>query len=51
METKTSTIAIERSATAGEITSRARVGRKQLALAGLAVAIALGGIRSGAGAR
>ncbi len=47
METKTSTIAIERSATAGEITSRARVGRKQLALAGLAVAIALGGIGYG----
>src|SRR5258707_3606814 len=47
METKTSTIAIERSATGGEITSRARVGRKQLALAGLAVAIALGGIGYG----
>ncbi len=42
-----STIAIERSATAGEITSRARVGRKQLALAGLAVAITLGGIGYG----
>src|SRR6266850_5934587 len=47
METKISTIAIERSATAAEITSRARVGRKQLALAGLAVAITLGGIGYG----
>jgi membrane fusion protein (multidrug efflux system) len=47
METKMSTIAIERSAPAGEITSRARVGRKQLALAGLAVAITLGGIGYG----
>jgi len=47
METKMSTIAIERSATAAEITSRARVGRKQLALAGLAVAITLGGIGYG----
>src|SRR5260370_696096 len=47
METKMSTIAIERSATAGEITSRARVGRKELALAGLAVAITLGGIGYG----
>src|SRR5258707_10399307 len=47
METKMSTIAIERSQTAGEITSRARVGRKQLALAGLAVAITLGGIGYG----
>src|SRR5258708_31907765 len=47
METKMSTIAIERSETAGEITSRARVGRKQLALAGLAVAITLGGIGYG----
>src|SRR6266446_9860729 len=47
METKMSTIAIERSATAGEITSKLRIGRKQLVLAGLAIAITLGGIGYG----
>src|SRR3977135_2292811 len=47
METKMSTIAIAPSATAAEITSRARGARKQLALAGLAVAITLGGIGYG----
>ena len=37
-----STIAIQRSATAGNVTTRLRLGRKQLALAGLALAIGLG---------
>src|SRR5258708_38715912 len=47
VEKKEGTIGIEGWANAGEITSRARIGRKQLVLAGLAFAIALGGIGYG----
>jgi membrane fusion protein (multidrug efflux system) len=41
------TIAIERSATAGTIKTRLNFGRKHMALAGLALAIALGGAEYG----
>jgi membrane fusion protein (multidrug efflux system) len=43
MENDMSTIALERSATTPTVTAKSRFGRKQLAVAGIALAVALGG--------
>src|SRR6516162_2797950 len=47
METVMDTIVLERAAIAAPVKRRLRLGRKQLALAGLALAIILGGIGYG----
>src|SRR4029077_12110055 len=47
METVMDAIVLERAATAAPVKSRPRIGRKHLALAGLALALALGGIGYG----